>query len=129
MRESVHDALKKTFRPEFLNRIDGTVVFHALSKDHILSIVDLMLDNVREQLREKGIELEVTQKAKELLVDKGYDPTFGARPLRRVIQDDLEDLLSEDLLGGRIGSGDTVYIDAEEGKFVARSEAVAVPSS
>ena len=129
MKDKVMDEVKRFFRPEFLNRIDGTVVFHALSKDHILSIVDLMLDNVRQQLREKGISLEITQKAKELLVDKGYDPTFGARPLRRVIQDDLEDLLSEDLLGGRIGSGDTVYIDAEEGKFVARSEGVAVPSS
>ena len=126
MKTKVTDEVKRFFRPEFLNRIDGTVVFHSLDKSHILQIVDLMIKKVQDQLSEKGIGLELTQAAKELLADKGYDPIFGARPLRRVIQDEIEDMLSDDLLSGRLHSGDTVHIDAEDGKFVARPEAVAL---
>mgnify|MGYP000179700986 CR=1 FL=1 len=118
MKEKLLAELKKTFRPEFLNRIDGVVVFHPLTKEHIRKIVDLMLATVTEQLAEKGIKLEVTDAAKDLLGEKGYDEVFGARPLRRVIQSMVEDKLSEDLLRGKFQSGDTVVIDAEDGEIV-----------
>ena len=98
MKEKLLGELKKNFRPEFLNRIDGVVVFHSLSKDNIRKIVDLMLTSPIKQLAEKGITLEVTDAAKDLLGEKGYDEVFGARPLRRAIQDRIEDKLSEELL-------------------------------
>jgi ATP-dependent Clp protease ATP-binding subunit ClpC len=118
MKEKLLGELKRTFRPEFLNRIDGTVVFHPLTKEHIRKIVDLMLATVSEQLAEKGVKLEVTDTAKDLLGEKGYDEVFGARPLRRVIQNMIEDKLSEDLLRGKFQSGDTVVVDTEEGEIV-----------
>ena len=118
MKEKLLGELKKTFRPEFLNRIDGVVVFHALNKEHIRKIVDLMLVTVTQQLAEKGVKLEVTDAAKDLLGEKGYDEVFGARPLRRVIQDMIEDKLSEDLLRGKFQAGDTVVVDMEEGEIV-----------
>ncbi len=119
MREKVLNELKNTFRPEFLNRVDSTVVFHALSREHIRSIVDLMLREVDVQLSFKGITLEITDAAKEWLGDKGYDETFGARPLRRLIQNEVEDRLSEALLEGQFGPGDTVVIDCgDDGLFL-----------
>jgi len=125
MKDKVMDEVKRFFRPEFLNRIDASLVFHSLNKDHMLEIVDLLLKNVHAQLKEKNIEVEITQAAKERLVDKGYDPTFGARPLRRVIQDEIEDMLSEELLGGRMQSGDVVVIDVTDDKFVLQTKEVA----
>ena len=127
MKEKVMGEVKRFFRPEFLNRIDATVVFHALTREHIVNIVDLMLDQVRSQVREQGIEMEITQEAKELLAEKGYDPDFGARPLRRVIQNLVEDRLSEELLSGKFGPGDTVVLDVDEGEIVTRTEVAAVP--
>ena len=106
--------LKNTFRPEFLNRVDSTVVFHALSKEHIRDIVDLMLREVDIQLSFKGVTLEVTDAAKEWLGEQGYDETFGARPLRRLIQNEVEDRLSEALLEGQFGPGDKVVIDRKD---------------
>ena len=117
MKEKVLSEVKRFFRPEFLNRIDGIVVFHALTRDHILQIVDLLLDEVRINLTEKGVSLEISDVAKELLAVRGYDPTFGARPLKRVIQDLIEDPLSEQLLQGRFGLGDTVFIDVDDGEI------------
>ena len=113
MKDKVLGELKKTFRPEFLNRIDGVVVFHALTKDHIRQIVELMLTSVAKQLQEKGVKLEAALEAKELLGEKGYDPTYGARPLRRVIQNMVEDQLSEALLKGAFHAGDTVVLERE----------------
>ena len=124
MKEKLLDELKKTFRPEFLNRIDGVVVFHALTKEHIRKIVDLMLAQVSQQLAEKGIKLEVTDAAKDFLGEKGYDEVFGARPLRRVIQDMVEDKLSEDLLRGKFKEGDTAVVDLEEEEIVVHPAAV-----
>jgi len=121
MKDKVLDEMKKFFRPEFLNRIDGTVVFHALSKEHIRQIVDLMLREVWQELEEKAVKLEVTDAAKALLGEKGFDPVFGARPLRRVIQDLVEDPLSDALLRGDFGSGDTVLLDCEDDKIVIRT--------
>ena len=118
----------KTFRPEFLNRIDGVVVFHALSQDHIRKIVELLLSEVAKPLSEKNLSLEVTEAAKEYLAKKGFDPVYGARPLRRVIQDIVEDPLSEGLLRGEYNSGDIIVVDYEDGKIVTRTAKEAVPS-
>ena len=120
MKEKVLGEMKKVFRPEFLNRIDATVVFHALNKEHIRQIVDLMLNQVTASLKEKGVSLEVTDEAKDFMGDKGYDPVFGARPLRRTIQNMVEDQLSEALLRGEFLAGDTVVVDCVEGKIVMR---------
>ena len=130
MKDKVLNEVKRFFRPEFLNRIDASVVFHALAKEHILSIVDLMLDQVRKELSEKSISLEATDAAKEYLAEKGYDPNFGARPLRRLIQDEVEDRLSEELLGGKIGAGDVAILDVEGEEMVVRiKEVAALPSA
>lgn len=118
MKEKLLGELKKNFRPEFLNRIDSVVVFHPLSKEHILKIVDLMLSQVAKQLSEKGIKLEVTDAAKAFLVEKGYDEVYGARPLRRVIQNMVEDKLSDSLLRGTFRTGDTAIVDLENGEIV-----------
>ena len=121
MKEKVLGEVKKTFRPEFLNRIDATVVFHALTKEHIRQIVDLMLTEIIGSLKEKNITLEVTETAKDLLGDKGYDPVFGARPLRRTIQEMVENQLSEALLHGDFLPGDTVVVDCEDDRIVIRA--------
>ncbi len=124
MKEKLLGEVKKTFRPEFLNRIDGMVVFHALNKEHIRKIVDLMLNTIITQLTEKEIKLEVTDAAKDLLGEKGYDEVFGARPLRRTIQDLVADTLSEDLLRSKFRAGDTVVVDVEDGEIVIKPIAV-----
>jgi ATP-dependent Clp protease ATP-binding subunit ClpC len=124
MKEKLLDELKKSFRPEFLNRIDGVVVFHALTKEDIRKIVDLMLAQVSKQLEEKGIKLQVTEAAKDFLGEKGYDEVFGARPLRRVIQDMVEDKLSENLLRGKFRAEDTAIVDLEKGEIVVHPAAV-----
>jgi ATP-dependent Clp protease ATP-binding subunit ClpC len=115
MKDKVTEELKRVFRPEFLNRIDAQIVFHALGKEHIRQIVDILLVDVSKNLLIKGISLEVTGAARDWLGEKGYDPVFGARPLRRVIQNELEDRLSEALLEGRFGPADTVTVDVTEG--------------
>jgi ATPases with chaperone activity, ATP-binding subunit len=121
MKEKVLGEMKKTFRPEFLNRIDAAVVFHALTKEHIRQIVDLMLAQVIASVGERNITLEVTGEAKDFLGSKGYDPVFGARPLRRVIQNLVEDPLSEALLRGEFRPGDTVLVDCDGEKIVMKS--------
>ncbi len=121
MKEKVNDALKQHFRPEFLNRIDETIVFHELSKPEVVSIVDLMIKRVQDQLVGQGIGLELTAEAKLLLADKGYDPSLGARPLRRAIQRMIEDPMSERILFKEFTAGETVIVDAEGGEIVFRS--------
>ena len=121
MKEKLLEELKKSFRPEFLNRIDGVMVFHSLTRENIRKIVDLNMVSVTKQLAEKGIKLEVTDAAKDFLSEKGYDEVFGARPLRRVIQDRVEDKLSEELLRGKFQYGDTVVVDVEGGEIVLRT--------
>lgn len=110
MKEKLLGELKKTFRPEFLNRVDSVVVFHPLAKEHIRKIVDLMLATVTQQLAEKEIKLEVTDAARDFLGEKGYDEIFGARPLRRAIQDRVEDKLSEALLSGKFKISERVFV-------------------
>ncbi|HLI28730.1 MAG TPA: ATP-dependent Clp protease ATP-binding subunit [Chloroflexota bacterium] len=111
MKEKVLGEMKNLFKPEFLNRIDATIVFRSLNRDDVRQIVDLMLNRVRGELTEQQIKLEVTLAAKDLLLEKGFDPVFGARPMRRAIQNLVEDPLAEMLLQGKIKSGDTVLID------------------
>jgi ATP-dependent Clp protease ATP-binding subunit ClpC len=111
MKEKVQAELKQNFRPEFLNRIDATVVFRALTVEEITVIVDLMLKRVREQLKAQGMALDVTQAAKEHIIKLGYDVAYGARPLRRVIQNMIEDVLAEHLLLGRYEQGTTILVD------------------
>jgi ATP-dependent Clp protease ATP-binding subunit ClpC len=121
MKEKVLGEVKKIFRPEFLNRIDATVVFHGLTKEHIRKIVDLMLSQTIDSVKERNITLEITEAAKDLLGDKGYDPVFGARPLRRTIQEMVENQLSEALLHGDFLPGDTVVVDSEDDSIVIRA--------
>jgi ATP-dependent Clp protease ATP-binding subunit ClpC len=114
MRDQVTDAMKRVFRPEFLNRLDQTVVFHALQKADIRTIVDLELRDVRENLRQKSMSLTVSDAMLDHLGTEGFDPVFGARPLRRVIQNEIEDMLSDRLLDGSFAEGDTVHLDYVE---------------
>ena len=111
MKDKVLTEMKRIFRPEFLNRVDSTLVFHTLGKAHIREIVDLMLKEIDKQVALKGINLDVTPAARDWLGEKGYDPVFGARPLRRVIQERMEDSLSEALLRGEFDPGDTIKVD------------------
>jgi len=113
MKDKVLGELKNIFRPEFLNRIDATVAFHQLEKEQIREIVDLMLNRVRTELVEQEMKLEVTLPAKDFLVEKGFDQQFGARPLRRAIQNHIEDPLAEAVLEGRFHRGDSVLIDVQ----------------
>ena len=115
MKAKVNEALKAHFRPEFLNRIDDTIVFHELSKAEVIQIVDFMIARTAEQLSLQGIGLELTPASKELLADKGYDPQLGARPLRRAIQQMIEDPLSERLLWKEFRVGETIVVDVVEG--------------
>jgi len=117
MRERITDELKRAFRPEFLNRVDAVVVFHRLRTHETRQIVDLMLVRVREHLQRQGLSLLVTDQAKDLLAERGFDKQFGARPLRRVIQSDIEDPLSEELLRIEFSPGDLVTIDVEDGSI------------
>ena len=114
MKDNVLEEVKRFFRPEFLNRIDGTVVFHALSRENMREIVKLQLQDVSGELIEQGLTMEVSDAARDWLSEKGYDPQFGARPMRRLIQDHLEDTLSDAILAGEVTPGDVVLIDINE---------------
>jgi ATP-dependent Clp protease ATP-binding subunit ClpC len=120
MSAKVNDALKQHFRPEFLNRVDNVIVFHELSKDEVSEIIDLMVKRAQSQLEAQGISLELTKAAKYLLVESGYDPIMGARPLRRALQRMVEGPLSEKVLSKEFGSGDTVIVDAANGEITFR---------
>jgi ATP-dependent Clp protease ATP-binding subunit ClpC len=113
MKNKVHDELKKHFRPEFLNRIDDIVVFRQLEQQEIVQMVDLMIARVETQLANKDMALELTPNAKLLLANRGFDPVLGARPLRRTIQREIEDKLSEKILFGEIQAGQIVVVDVE----------------
>lgn len=121
MKDQVMEELKKAFRPEFLNRIDETIVFHALEKEHLKEIVSLMANQLTERLKEHEIELELTDAAKEKITEEGFDPEYGARPLRRAIQKLIEDRLSEEMLKGNISSGQHILIDVQNGEFTVKA--------
>ncbi|HOS69533.1 MAG TPA: ATP-dependent Clp protease ATP-binding subunit [Bacillota bacterium] len=122
MKENVLEELKKTFRPEFLNRIDEIIVFHQLQEEHIRKIVDLMLKSLLVRIKEMNINLEITDKARAFLAEKGYDQAYGARPLRRAIQKMVEDQLSEEMLKGEIKPGSEVLVDVEDDKLIFRNK-------
>ncbi len=122
MKDKVLAELKRVFRPEFMNRIDGTIVFHALNRDHTTDIVDLEIEKVCLRLAEYDMRLKLTDAARGYLAEKGYDPNLGARPLRRVIQAEVEDSLSEELLAGGLSKGNSVTVDLENGELVFRAE-------
>ena len=130
MKDKVMEEVRRFFKPEFLNRIDSTVVFHQLAQDEILSIVDLMMNQVRDELDDKQVGLELSEAAKSYLGEKGFDPVLGARPLRRLIQNEVEDQLSEEILSGSLGAGDIAYVDVEEGaiKITARTPVEVEPA-
>ncbi|MFC4736684.1 ATP-dependent protease ATP-binding subunit ClpC [Bacillus daqingensis] len=117
MKGKVMGELKKSFRPEFLNRIDEIIVFHSLEKQHIKQIVTLMADALKKRLKEQGIEFELTDAAKAKIADEGFDPEYGARPLRRALQKEVEDRLSEELLKGNISKGKKVKLGIRDGEF------------
>jgi len=117
MKHRVMEEMKRVFRPEFLNRVDETIVFHSLTKNEILQIVDLMVSRVRSQVVGQGMDLEVSQEVKELLGKEGFDPNFGARPLRRAVQRLIEDPLSEEILLGRFSAGDTIRAELEDDRI------------
>jgi ATP-dependent Clp protease ATP-binding subunit ClpC len=120
MRKKLTDALNKSFRPEFINRVDSIIVFHALTKEQIAEIVDLELAKVTERLRENQIYLRITDQGRALLAELGYDPEMGARPLRREIQNRVEDQLSDALLAGSFKDGDRILVDDEDGEIVLK---------
>ena len=125
IREQIEEVLASTFKPEFLNRIDDVVIFHRLSREDISEIVDLQVHLLAERLRERGIEVELTDDARTLLGNLGYDPTYGARPLKRVIQRQLVDKLALRLLEGEFADGDRVEVDAADGELVFSKAAAA----
>jgi ATP-dependent Clp protease ATP-binding subunit ClpC len=126
MKDKVLAELKNTFRPEFLNRIDATIVFRQLTMEEIREIVDLMLVRVKEQLAGQQMELVVTDAAKDAIITKGYDQSYGARPLRREIQNQIEDQLAERMLMGTFEAGDTVLVDVDgEGGLTIEKDAPA----
>jgi ATP-dependent Clp protease ATP-binding subunit ClpB len=130
VRKRLLESLRQTFRPEFLNRVDDIIVFNTLSQEHLSVIINLQLDRVRTMLSERGVKLEVTAAAKEAIMHEGYDPAYGARPMRRAIQKLLQDPLALRLLAGDFLAGDTVVADVDDtgGKltFAKQTEAVAV---
>jgi ATP-dependent Clp protease ATP-binding subunit ClpC len=114
MKERVLGELKKVFRPELLNRIDEVIVFHKLTKEEITTIVELVLRRLREQMGEHEVAIELTDEAKQLLVEKGYDPAMGARPLRRAIQRYIEDPLADFVLGRSLEPGSTILVERKD---------------
>jgi ATP-dependent Clp protease ATP-binding subunit ClpC len=123
MREKIMDEAKKTFRPEFLNRLDDAIVFRSLTKPDLIQILDLEINKVVQRLKGKNIQLSLDEKAKDLLVEKGYDPTYGARPMRRAVERYLEDPLAEEILKGNLHDNDPIQVSVSNDKltFVQRA--------
>jgi ATP-dependent Clp protease ATP-binding subunit ClpC len=120
MRDKLMEEAKKTFKPEFINRLDDIIVFHQLTKPDLMKIVDLEVDKVLQRVKAKEVHIELETTAKEFLIEKGYDPTYGARPMRRAVERYLEDPFAEELLRGNVKAGDIVHVSAVEGKLVFR---------
>jgi ATP-dependent Clp protease ATP-binding subunit ClpC len=116
MKKTVEDSMKRLFNPEFLNRVDDTIVFHALTKEHIFQIIDISTRKLFAQLGHLGLRIEFTPEAKDFVADKGFDPNFGARPLRRALQSHVEDPLAEEILRGSFPEGSTVLVSVNEAK-------------
>ena len=120
IRSRVMEAVKTTFRPEFINRLDEVIVFHPLKREDVRKIADLQIAKLTERMKKQGILLRVEESAAELLAEKGYDPSFGARPLKRTIQSMLQNAVADRLLDGRPGTGEELVASAEDGKIKVR---------
>ncbi len=120
MKSIVMEEVKKTFRPEFLNRLDEVIVFHSLKKSDVEKIIDILMKDVKKRIQERGMKITLNKRAKEYLIAKGFDPIYGARPLKREIQKDIEDPLSEELLANKFSPGDTIIVSVNRGKIVFR---------
>ncbi len=123
MQAQMREQLKKTFRPEFLNRVDEVIIFHTLKPEHIKAILELQMKDIQKRLLERGIAIELSDKARDLLVEKGYNPSFGARPLKRLLQREVESPLSKRILKGELKEGDAVLVDADETEIVFTNKA------
>ncbi len=119
-KEAVQGELRRAFRPEFLNRLDEIIMFRPLTRENLTGIIDIMVDGLRARLADKGLGLEITDEAKALIIDRGYDPLYGARPLRRYLQSSAETLIAREILSGDLAAGSTIVLDAENGELVCR---------
>jgi ATP-dependent Clp protease ATP-binding subunit ClpC len=117
MRDKILDESKRVFKPEFLNRLDEIIVFHSLGRPELLRIVELEVNKVLTRIKAKDVHIELKESAKEFLIEKGYDPQYGARPMRRAVERYLEDPLAEELLRGNVKAGDNVEVMATDGKL------------
>jgi len=127
MREKILDETKRVFKPEFLNRLDEIIVFHSLTKENLLQIVDLEVEKVKARLKAKEVEIILDNYAHEFVIEKGYDPNYGARPMRRAVERYLEDPLAEEILRGNVKPGTTVQVTAKDGKLNFESDAAKLP--
>ena len=125
MKEKVMTEVRKIFRPEFLNRLDDTIVFHELSEEHLRSIVELMVKDLQSRLEERNLSVDITEKAKAWLAGEGFDPVFGARPLRRAIEHHVENPLASKLLRGEFKEGDTIVVDLDNQQLTFSGKAKA----
>jgi ATP-dependent Clp protease ATP-binding subunit ClpC len=116
MKSTIQNSLKKTFSPEFLNRLDDVIVFNSLGKEDIHKIIDISLGKLYKRVEALGYSIQLTDKAKDFVAEKGYDPKYGARPLNRAIQKYIEDPIAEEILKAEMGHGDTIKVDYEEGQ-------------
>jgi ATP-dependent Clp protease ATP-binding subunit ClpC len=123
MASKIRDEMKDYFRPEFLNRIDESIIFHALEKDHLREIVKLMTNDLIDQLADQDIDLRITSAALDIIADKGYDPEYGARPLNRAIQTNVEDMLSDEIISGNVKAGDRITVGVSQGELILRHRA------
>jgi ATP-dependent Clp protease ATP-binding subunit ClpB len=112
--------LRRAFRPEFLNRLDETILFRPLTKENLTGIIDLLVESLRKRLAEQNLKLEISDEAKALIIQRGYDPLYGARPLRRVLQSSVETLVARTILRGDLLPGATITVDVENGELVCR---------
>ena len=128
MKSEVLELMKHHFRPEFLNRVDETVVFHALEREQLVAIVDIQLERLRRRLAEKRIELELTDEAKRFIAEAGYDPVYGARPIKRMIQKSVETEIARKLLSGEIQEGKKLTVDVQDGRLSFSSQSAVAAS-
>ena len=119
-RKAVMAELRRSFRPEFLNRLDETIMFHPLTRDNLDGIIDIMVASLRKRLAEKSLKLEITDTAKKLIIDRGFDPLYGARPLRRYLQSNVENLIARTILSGDLSAGSTLTIDVANNDLICR---------
>jgi len=129
MRDKLLEEAKKTFKPEFINRLDDIIVFHQLTREDLMQIVELEVAKVLARVKAKEVHVELETTAKEFLIEKGYDPMYGARPMRRAVEKYLEDPFAEELLRGNVKPGDTVHVVAADNKLVFKAAETTSPAA